>query len=476
MSLLFNKRLKTEIEDHKYKGKYSLKDIFRSYLTIEELRRHPEITPAVQGDKKLTLDILSHKKPKIIKSKGIRNEKRIKFASNLNSFHKIFFDYYKDQRKSNDIIYALSQENKQFIKKYKKTNLNKKSYKEQFNDIKLGYQKMDYYVPSLEGKKNLFNGNILLSNNQELRDYISNDLGNRLSNSKSLSFLHKINLKLGDKTSEKKLELINRHIDMASINKDKIEKDKLKEIKKDQKDINNIRGTINSIDDIDYFFDTNNKQYLEILKNQESVDNSLKLTTRVNSANNCFENVKVQNNLNTIENVDLSDRQLKNRQKSTNDINKRFNIKQLGAKLNRINSVCEGKVNNIYLKNYNKIDDIQDIQDDNKSPLERLYDEISTKKNVLNYQPKIKEYLQSKNYDLSHKINITSVCNNLEKARLKINDSKNLIKDMQLRKQLRSVASNIDKFKNKDINMKIRMNNVEDKIIKLFCNINNPKK
>jgi len=52
MSLLFNKRLKTEIEDHKYKGKYSLKDIFRSYLTIEELRRHPEITPAVQGDKK----------------------------------------------------------------------------------------------------------------------------------------------------------------------------------------------------------------------------------------------------------------------------------------------------------------------------------------------------------------------------------------------------------------------------------------
>ena len=473
MSLLFNKRLKTEIEEHKFKGKYSLKDIFRSYLTIEELRRHPEITPAVKGDKKLTLDILSQKKPKIIKSKGIRNEKRIKFASNLNSFHKIFFDYYKDQRKSNDIIYALSQENRLFIKKYKQTNLNKKSYKEKFNDIKLGYQKMDYYVPSLEGKKNLFNGNILLSNNQELKDYISNDLGNHLSNSKSLSFLHKINLKLGDKTSEKKLELINRHIDMDSINKDKIEKDKLKEIKKDQIDIDNIRGTINSIDDIDYFFDTNNKQYLEILRSQESVENSLKLTTRVNSANNCFENVKVQNNLNTIENVKLSDRQLKNKQKSTNDFNKNFNIKQLGVKLNRINSVCEEKMSNIYLKKYNKMDVIQDV---NKSPLEKLYDEISTKKNVMNYQPKIKEYLQSKNYDLSHKINISSVCNNLEKARLKINDSKNLIKDMQLRKQLSSVASNIDKIKNKDVNMKIKMNNVEDKIIKLFCNINNPKK
>jgi hypothetical protein len=473
MSLLFNKRLKTEIEEHKFKGKYSLKDIFRSYLTIEELRRHPEITPAVKGDKKLTLDILSQKKPKIIKSKGIRNEKRIKFASNLNSFHKIFFDYYKDQRKSNDIIYALSQENRLFIKKYKQTNLNKKSYKEKFNDIKLGYQKMDYYVPSLEGKKNLFNGNILLANNQELKDYISNDLGNHLSNSKSLSFLHKINLKLGDKTSEKKLEQINRHIDMALINKDKIEKDKLKEIKKDQIDIDNIRGTINSIDDIDYFFDSDNKQYLEILKNQESVENSLKLTTRVNSANNCFENVKVQNNLNTIENVELSHRQLKNKQNSTNDLNKRFNIKQLGEKLNRINSVCERKVNNIYLENNNKMDDIHDV---NKSPLEKLYDEISTKKNVMSYQPKIKEYLQSKNYDLSHKINISSVCNNLEKARLKINDSKNLVKDMQLRKQLRSVSSNFDKIKNKDINMKIRMNNVEDKIIKLFCNINNPKK
>jgi hypothetical protein len=260
---------------------------------------------------------------------------------------------------------------------------------------------------------------------------------------------------------------------MASINKDKIEKDKLKEIKKDQIDIDNIRGTINSIDDIDYFFDTNNKQYLEILRNQDSVENSLKLTTRVNSANNCFENVKVQNNLNTIENVELSHRQLKNKQNSTNDLNKRFNIKQLGEKLNRINSVCERKVNNIYLENNNKMDDIHDV---NKSPLEKLYDEISTKKNLMNYQPKIKEYLQSKNYDLSHKINIKSVCNNLEKARLKISDSKNLIKDMQLRKQLRSVASNIDKIKNKDINMKIKMNNVEDKIIKLFCNINNPKK
>ena len=473
MSLLFNKRLKTEIEEHKFKGKYSLKDIFRSYLTIEELRRHPEITPAVKGDKKLTLDILSHKKPKIIKSKGIRNERKIKFASYLNSFHKIFFDYYKDQRKSNDIIYSLSQENKQFIKKYKKTNLNKKSYKEKFNDIKLGYQKMNYYVPSLEDKKNLFNGNILLSNNQELKDYISNDLGNHLSNSKSLSFLHKINLKLGDKTSEKKLEQINRHIDMVLINKDKIEKDKLKEIKKDQIDIDNIRGTLNSIEDIDLFFDTNNKQYLEILRNQESVENSLKLTTRVNSANNRFENVKVKNNLNTIENVDISERQLQNKQKSTNEIKKKFNIKQLGAKLNRINSICEGKVNNIYFRNYNKMGDIQDV---NISPLEKLYDEISTKKNALNYQPKIKEYLQSKNYDLSHKINIKSVCNNLEKARLKINDSKNLVKDMQLRKQLRSVASNIDKIKSKDINMKIRMNNVEDKIIKLFCNINNPKK
>ena len=130
-------------------------------------------------------------------------------------------------------------------------------------------------------------------------------------------------------------------------------------------------------------------------------------------------------------------------------------------------------MSNIYLEKYNKMGDIQDV---NKSPLEILYDEISTKKNVLSYQPKIKEYLQSKNYDLSHKINISSVCNNLEKARLKINDSKNLIKDMQLRKNMRSVASNIDKIKNKDINMKIKMNNVEDKIIKLFCNINNPKK
>ena len=75
---------------------------------MEEIKRHPEITPAIKGDKKFRLDILSNQKPKIISVKGIHNESKIKFATRLNAFHKIFFDYSKTQKNSLNEIHSLS--------------------------------------------------------------------------------------------------------------------------------------------------------------------------------------------------------------------------------------------------------------------------------------------------------------------------------------------------------------------------------
>ncbi len=473
-------KLKTEPGDNRYPiiAKYTPKIIFNKYLTIDELKRHPEITPAIKGDKKIRLDILSNQNPRMINLNGIKNQNKIKFASRLNSFHRLFFDYCKSSLKSKDEIKMLNRENKVFSKKYKNININNNN-KEQFNDIKLEYEKRNYYVSPLEGKKNLFNGNILLSNKEELKNYILYDLGTPISNSKSLSFLHKINKNLGDKTSEKELKRMDSIVEINANGKDKMVNDQKYEIKKTVKDIINIRRTINTIDDINNFFEIDNKHYLETLKGKGSRDSSAKISTRVNSA--CFENVKCQQNLVNLKHY------LKNYQKDNNKNNEQNNnsmsidkkiLKKKGSQFQR----NDGKLNidnifnndyNHYSRNHLKTIDNTELS---KSPLERLYDKISTKDNLLNYQSDINNYLKNKKYDLSIKINPTSLCNNFEKTRETISHSILLKNDMQLRKQISGNLLFAEKVNDDDMKAIKKVNVIEDKIIKLFCDINNPKK
>ena len=472
MSSSTNRNLKSELSENKYVEKHTLNDLYNSYLTMEEIKRHPEITPAIKGDKKFRLDILSNQKPKIISVKGIQNESKIKFATRLNAFHKIFFDYSKNQKNSLNEIRSLSKENKVFIKKYK--NANKKDDKEKFSDIKSEYEKRNYYVPPLEEKKNLFNGNILLSNKEELQNYILYDLGSHISNSKSLSFLHKINKKLGDKSSEKALKMINVSIDPSSFSKDKIKKNRIKEIHKEQNDIMNIQETINSLDDIDYFFDIDNKQYLESLKCQDSRGSSAKISTRVNSAINRIENVKIKTNVNPLNKMtdNGNDNKLKRKIKFISRISRK-------SRKSKFNDDSEKRNNDVGIRQFNtekKYTKTIDNNDILKSPLERLYDKISTKENLLNYQPEIKDYLENRKYDISIKINPSLICNNFEKTREKVCQSDTFKQDLHLRKQLDDYTTNIDKINNNDLKTKDKINNVEDKMIKLFCDINNPRK
>ena len=472
MSSSTNRNLKTELSENKYVEKHTLNDLYNSYLTMEEIKRHPEITPAIKGDKKFRLDILSNQKPKIISVKGIQNESKIKFATRLNAFHKIFFDYSKNQKNALNEIHSLSKENKVFIKKYK--NANKNDDKEKFSDIKSEYEKRNYYVPPLEGKKNLFNGNILLSNKEELQNYILYDLGSHISNSKSLSFLHKINKKLGDKSSEKALKMINVAIDPSSFSKDKIKKNRIKEIHKEQNDIMNIQETINSLDDIDYFFDIDNKQYLESLKCQDSRGSSAKISTRVNSAINRIENVKIKTNVNPLNKMtdNGNDNKLKRKIKFISRISRK-------SRKSKFNDDSEKRNNDLGIRQFNtekKYTKTIDNNDILKSPLERLYDKISTKENLLNYQPEIKDYLENRKYDISIKINPSLICNNFEKTREKVCQSDTFKQDLHLRKQLDDYTTNIDKINNNDLKTKDKINNVEDKMIKLFCDINNPRK
>ena len=461
-----------------YIGKYSPKEIYSKYLTVEKIKRNPEVIPALRGDKKINLTILSKQKPKFINIKSIQNinQNKIKFASRLNSFHKIFFNC--NNKNSINEINLIKKENKDFSIKYK--NSNKNNVQDNFSDIKLEYEKKNINIKGFEGKKNLFNGHILLSNKEELKNLILYDLGTRESNYKSLSFLHKINKKLGDKTSEKEIKKINLKLDLISPSVDKIKNDKQKEIEKNINDIINVKKTIDSIDEIKYFFDMDNKKYLEFLKNG-SRGSSAKVSTRVNSAINYFENVKNQYTNNQLISETNNDQ-----------INKNHNYKSLINNMKKINYIKlqkKGKNKNIDSQDRNIYNTIINHKDstnsyintvDNnemiKSPLENLYDSISTEENLLNYQTEIKNYLKNRKYDLSIKIEPSSICNNFERARGKICNSEFLKQDMNLRKQINGNILFTEKIINNDIKNKIKINDIEDKIIKIFCNINNPRK
>ena len=145
----------------------------------------------------------------------------------------------------------------------------------------------------------------------------------------------------------------------------------------------------------------------------------------------------------------------------------------------KLNDESENKNSIIGIKQFNaqkKYTKTIDNNDIIKSPLERLYNKISTKENLLNYQPEIKDYLENRKYDISIKINPSLICNNCEKTREKVCQSDTFKQDIHLRKQLDGSASNIEKINNNDFKTKDKINNVEDKMIKLFCDINNPRK
>ena len=454
-------------------GKYSAKNIFASYITVDELKKHPELYPSLKGDKKVRLDVLSQKKPKIINIHGLHNENKSKFASRLNSFYKVFFNYYKHQKNTSEETNALNQENKDFLKKYKKANKSNDASKNKnkFNEIKEEYEKKDYYVSDLDENKNLFNGNILLSNNEELKNYILYDLGTSKSNDKSLSFLYKINRKLGDKTSDKALNAIYSRLDMEKYDKDKIEKDNINDIIKTQNEILNLKQTINSMEGIEQFFQFGNKNYLNNLNpeniNNNTQKNSAKASTRYNSA--VIKNENEKNQIKKSLGVEKIDRKRASLDFSLQNKNKYSQNKKdkLKIDIHHIDNMMHKyiKKDTKTMGNHIKLN----------SPLEKLYDKMSTKEDLLIYQPEIKEYLKNKKYDTSVKLNPSTICNNFEKTREKICTSEFLKNNMQLRKQIGNIESKVEEINDNDIKAINKMNNIEDKMIKLFCDINNPK-
>ena len=505
--------------------------IIESYTSLCERKKYPEISLALKNDKKIRFGLLSNLKPKLIDIKGIHNENKLKLVNRINSFRKIYFDNYNNQGFSMKEIRSLKKENSFFSRNYKimkeKCGENKKQY---FKDIKDEYEKKNYYVPALFGnKKNIFNGNILLYNDNELQNFILYDIGTKKSNKKSLFFLEKIQNEIINRRNVKegKPQFIvykNPLLEHKS-NFDKIVRDKKKEIKKSKSEIKKLKNTLNIMDEIDFFFNSDNKQYLNMLKYEDSRESSAKISTRVNSPIGLFENIKFNNNFNIynnrnniLENINTENTNATNNANSiietvNSPVKNKINILDLSDFSN--NEPITDRNDSIYIdimkrnkkikiiKNSNSVDNKNNLNLDNKkkiriktrtitrknkenfkTTLEKLYERITKKgnnNNLLKFNNQINKYINSHKNKFSFSfegikdISPYYLSNKIENDRQKICNRNYIKDDAYLRRINGGTMESIDKLNRQDFNIKQNMTKNEDKIIKIYCDLDNPK-
>lgn len=526
------------------KNRLSSNRLIESYVSLSEIKTHPEISSALKNDRKIRFGLLSPMKPKLTDLKGITNENKQKLINRINSFRKIYFDNCRSQGFSLKEIRALKRENNLFSNNYKKVKENDKK-KQFFADIKETYEKNNYYVPPLVGNnKNLFNGSILLANDNELQNFILYDFGSEKSNKKSLSFLNKIQNEINKKKNLKEGKTIfvtsNTPLKDHNARYDKIIRDKIKEIKKSKSEIKKTRNTIDLIDDIDFFFNSDNRQYLNKLKYEYSRESSAKISTRVNSAMGLFENIQFINNLykyqnhNTVKNDSIN---------NNNNIHININTSIDNLNLNSLNTENTNITNNINnntettifpLKNekggsnssdFRNIERVSINNNSNiteevkkrvnrksirgnsfiisgrekskkikiqtkklnkellKSTLEKLYEKMTktnnNNKNGFKFNNQIKKYIISKKGSLSYEgkkyINPFNISNNIENVRQKLSNNIYIKNDIYLRRIGANSLDNINKLNKRNEKIQQNMNNIEDKMIKILCELNNPK-
>lgn len=501
-------------------------DGLKSHISADEINSDPLIKDILKKIRKIKLNVLTKLKPQLTPIKDIKNEKQLKFIGNLNSFRQKFYDYNKSQKfpKNNEVIKVYKGEkNYNFSKIYSRVKENENlGGKEMLEEIQDLYKNNDYCLPSIE--KNLFNKNLLLLNETNIKNSITYKLNSEKNNKNSLSFLKKmhknINNQIVGKDQPQLSNMHNNSIDIqekSSLQNDLIQTNDAKNesIYQSKMDINNTKETINNIDDLDYFFESNNKNYFNYLKNKDSIKNS-KVSTRVNSAiwlanpkNNENNNIdiynlkvkkkkfnsvdiaklkksvleicnknKINNNIN-IYNLDSNSNLHKEKIYKNNSMdniiakNNLIKLKKLylNGKIKILNSNkkfvnLEIQTNNDTLTKSNKRLSINVQKPDtfdqlinlfpkklrlrgsmplfkstkynnlnnSSSKLEKLYEKIKNKDDLLEYNDSIKEYLKGRRYNIEPKISPIDICYHYQNMRKNIIRNDILKKNMKLKK------------------------------------------
>lgn len=468
-------------------------DIIKAHMTLDEIHRNPTLSSALLDNKSLRFSLLTHNGYKINPTL-IKSEKKQRLINSINTFRKIYGDYNRKVKFSTKEISNMSKQSNEFVNNYKnvmkKTGMAKKNL---FLDVKAEYDKQNYNLPDLYDGKNIFKSSLLLSNNdKEIKNYIIYGFGNKSSNERTIAYLKKMDEGLDkeedeeDKRRKKKIfesfnrlkpniKLINQRynspISLYAYNK--IPKGTLKEILTYRKDIKKLERTINSMQDIDYFFNADNKEYLDTLKYFYSRNTSANFSTSFGNNNSTFCDKKNTSNILSFKNISKYTFD----ERGSNINNKdRKNIKfDLGSNTANFFSGNSSLENNSSIKliqfpKKKKIVKKKQLSKTNyHKTLETLYDKIANANDTMTYDKKIKSFLKLRKYKLKPKITKYNICNNIETLRENFFKDKTIKKVIYFRKNLGSVISSPKE--KPEVEKKIY--DIEEQMINTFAEIKN---
>ena len=273
-------------------------DSIKAHLTSDEINNYPVIKTIIKKIKKIKINPLGRQNLNLTPVNKIKDEKQLNLINKINSFSQIVYDYNKNQKfpkKIEEKVYK-GQKNYNFSKLYNQIKENNNlEQNEMLEEIREKYIKKNVSLPDLE-KKNLFKDNLLLINENNIKKSIKFKLS---SNKKILSYLSRMQKNINNKIirNERKIlfprinEEFKRTILITRKTIIRKKKGKIKYKKRRKNDIKSIKEAINNIDDLDYFFESNNQQYFNYLKNPESIKNSnlsslLDISKEENDSNN----------------------------------------------------------------------------------------------------------------------------------------------------------------------------------------------
>ena len=464
--------------------KENIFDKLKSYMTIDEINNSPALSSALTNSKKIRFNRLVPNEYQVIPIK-VKNEKNQNLIDNINSFRKVYFNYNKNIKYSLGEISDMSKRNRQFIKRY--NNMVNKSEildKNSFNYIKALYEKQNYILPKLNDGKNLFKPSLLLSDNDsELKKYINFGFGSSKSNEKTISFLENINDNINNEENYAVNYDMNNNINNGYYNPysfyglNKFSKKQMKGILAQKRDNRKIQRTIDSLPDIDYFFSSESKDYLDNLKYFNSNNSSANFSTTLGNNNSSIFDRNIISNRSNI----LS---MRNASKYTLDESKGKNIRKRNKKIkynfdsNASNSFVDNNNNSLVRlikKNKKRKKTLKKYinRDNYKQTLETLYNKIANTNDPSIYNTKIKNYLRFRRFRLEPRINKNEICDNMESLREKILKDDSIKKVIYFRKDLGNIFNGKGIINKKDIDIDKKVNEVEDQMIKVFSELKN---
>jgi hypothetical protein len=311
-------------------------------------------------------------------------------------------------------------------------------------------------------------------------------------------------------------------------NEDKNKDKKLKPEKIDKETINDLQKEIiktkesfNSIDDLNFFLNTNNQQYFSYMGGKlNSRKSSGQASTRINSgvrqftdikfindnSNNIHKNIGrkiaasntvdefgIQNtekivkskNYNSIILPSITNNKLMNKSNIENNERKKTidyikidepNYSGIKTEVNQANQSInnESKISSTIAKKRIKARRKNRLSlKKQPTPLENLYEKLSKSDNAIEFNKEIKYYLKKNNYKYNDKINDQDLYKSVDKSRKKVTDASSLLKNYELMvdNKLKTLEQNRQMNQNNN-KIKKSFEDIEERMIGLLCHMN----